>query len=708
MNLLIVSDDAEFQRIVSGFTRGSGSQPLQRAQLSEALNNPPQVPLAAVLLDCIPPDGGIEALRQRLASCSAGRPEIVLVYEPSPRLSWNQLAACQADDYLAKPLSEFGWHLQMAAWQRRQARHPAKGPESGTTEAGEWTDRRLQLEIGERRRTEAALLSAIERFELAARGSQDGLWDATINDDDWLRPGAVELWWSERFCRLLGFRPEEFPPNLQAWIARLHPEDRQQVIQALQQHLDGRGRYDVRYRLLTKTGEYRWISARGQAEFDKQGRPTRMAGSVRDITEWVAAEEALRESEQRYRVLVEVNPDTVLVHRASKIMYINPSGVRLLGAQDRDEVLSRRFDEFVPEDCRQLLRAATERMCTDGPQEPYETCLLRFGGSRVPVEMVSGPVVYGGEQAILTIARDITERERAAAALVQEQQVLRRLLDSHERDRRLVAYEIHDGLIQYLTGAIMRLQALADLVPAESGDARDELELALHLARTALREGRRLLSGLRPPILDEAGLVAAVEYLVQEPHPSKPSADQPQVSYRHNVQFDRLTPLIESSVFRVFQEALTNARRYSQAQRIEVSLCQIGSWLHLDVRDDGVGFDPALVQQESFGLHSIRERVRLLGGHVVIRSRPSQGTHIHAEIPMASSDFESPADPSQQALTPEQPEVTPFPTSPAADEGPGTTLARDPTSELDHQGFVIDFFDEPISLDPPSSQSWDL
>ena len=236
-----------------------------------------------------------------------------------------------------------------------------------------------------------------------------------------------------------------------------------------------------------------------------------------------------------------------------------------------------------------------------------------------------GPIWRGDqiENAIL-ISTDITLRKIAEEQVRLEQQSLRRTLDIQERERRLIAYDIHDGLVQYLTGALMHLESFAASAYAAPGDAPPDYDRGIDLLREALAEGRRLISGLRPPILDERGIVAALEYLVSEVRP-----EIPQIEFMNNTQFGRLTPAIEVAIFRIAQEAITNVRLHSGAQRAQVELVQHDEWVRLVVRDWGRGFDPATVQEERFGLQGIRQRARLLGrfGRRRKRTRPGHSAH---------------------------------------------------------------------------------
>ncbi len=234
------------------------------------------------------------------------------------------------------------------------------------------------------------------------------------------------------------------------------------------------------------------------------------------------------------------------------------------------------------------------------------------------------------------IFRDVTQRRRAQAALERERRTLKHMLRASDHERQLIAYDIHDGLAQELAGAIMQFEMYDHCKDTRPGEAKKMYDGGVTLLRQGHVEARRLISGVRPPILDESGVVAAIAHLVYDP-----AFDQaPKIDLRSRVTFKRLAPILENVIYRIVQEGLTNARHHSQSKKILVSLAQRGERLRIEIRDWGIGFDPKTVKENHFGLEGIRERARLLGGKCSINSKPAEGTTIIVELPVVERESE--------------------------------------------------------------------
>lgn len=229
--------------------------------------------------------------------------------------------------------------------------------------------------------------------------------------------------------------------------------------------------------------------------------------------------------------------------------------------------------------------------------------------------------------------QQLAERERRLQDLVG------RLLVAQEEERHRVAYEVHDGLAQVAAGAHQHLQAYARYHRPRSPEARSQLERALELAQRTVREARGVVANLRPTTLDDFGLEAAVRLQVEDLE-----GEGWEVSYREGLGRARLAATVETALYRVAQEALTNVRKHARTERVAIVLEREEGLIRLEVRDWGRGFEPEAVVGkglgEQVGLVGMEERVALLGGQFRIESRPGAGTRVVAEVPVVWDEQE--------------------------------------------------------------------
>ncbi len=356
-----------------------------------------------------------------------------------------------------------------------------------------------------------------------------------------------------------------------------------------------------------------------------------------DVTQQERTREALRKSEAQFRAIFESSNDCILIlDRDHNYLYANQAAIDQVGAT-RENVVGRNLRDglqHIP-DFMQLWMSRIDRVFDTGEpfrEEDSGMVAGRFVHSEsklIPIQDDDGKIVAAG-----VVYRDVTDRKRADEALRAEQRHLKRLLEMHERDRKLVAYEIHDGLAQSLVGAKMLLEATAQSIDSLLAEAdRQNYRKGLDLLGKAAMQARELIRGQRPLILDEQGLVAAIESLLSE----IPNNDM-RVQFTHDIRPDRLTPPLEIAVFRIVQESFTNARRHSQSESFHIALTESEGRLYVEVEDRGIGFDVENVVEKGFGLEGIRERARVFGGSVTIESSPGEGTRIAVELPLAEPE----------------------------------------------------------------------
>jgi signal transduction histidine kinase len=243
----------------------------------------------------------------------------------------------------------------------------------------------------------------------------------------------------------------------------------------------------------------------------------------------------------------------------------------------------------------------------------------------------------------LHVARERAEASRLEVQSHQEKLAERgrelhdlvgRMIDTQEEERRRVAYEIHDGFTQMAAAAYRRLALFKEYHAPEAAQDRHELDDAIALVHQTVAEARRVIANLRPTTLDDFGLATALRMQVEELRSEGFDA-----RYEETLGKERLPATLETTLLRVTQEALANMRKHAQTDRVRVQLGRHDGFVRLEVRYWGRGFEPAGVRQgggpgEKVGLSSMRERIALLGGSLEIRSQPGAGTSVVAEVPL--------------------------------------------------------------------------
>ena len=347
---------------------------------------------------------------------------------------------------------------------------------------------------------------------------------------------------------------------------------------------------------------------------------------TRQIAEREAAEISARRRKEIYHGIFESVADgLLLVDRDGTITDANRAACETYG-YPVDELIGREVVELICPEYRHLFAQVAEQIHSGGTAH-LEAANLRKDGSIIFIELRVTIFEFENTKKALCVVRDLTARKKAEQALEREQGHLRRLLEMLEHDRQLVAYEIHDGFVQSLVGARMLLDMPHEqLAPNEC----ERFEKAVDLLNRGIEEARRLISGQRPLILDERGLMAAIDHLVCE----RKIGNSQEIEYQDLVSFDRLAPPLETAVFRVVQEGLNNAERHSQSHKVRLRVTQEDERLCVEIRDWGVGFDPNCVGENCFGLEGLRERARIFGGTAEIDTSPGVGTTVTVEFPI--------------------------------------------------------------------------
>lgn len=358
----------------------------------------------------------------------------------------------------------------------------------------------------------------------------------------------------------------------------------------------------------------------------------------REIAERQAVEQQLRDQQQQLELALQAGRlgtwswdiKTGQIHSSATQAIIHGR------SPDRTMVAVADSLENIHPDDRHIVKDAMERAVRNEPVERVTYRVKWPDSSTHWVESV-GKVFHdeaGRPDRVLGVSIDITQLKQTTEALIAEGELLKNLMEIQENEKQFICYDIHDGLIQYVAGALMLVEGYTQNQPADDGAA--SLEKAIASLRRAVDEGRRVIQGVRSHVLDHSGLVAGIEDLIHQVSGTglQVSGTGLSIDFDKDDRIGRLPNSLETAVYRVIQEALTNVRKHSGSPRAAISLRRTNSQVRVEVRDFGRGFAMQDVRRNAFGLLGMIERTRLLGGECSIHSEPGTGTQVVAIFPI--------------------------------------------------------------------------
>ena len=474
------------------------------------------------------------------------------------------------------------------------------------------------IDITEQRFYEKALSESEEKYRRIVDTMLEGIW-VTNND-------MKIVFANRQVSELLGYELEEM---LGRPVFDLYDEETQRrAPQISQRRRSGISEhYDTRLR--RKDGSYIWAIISATPYYDAGGEFAGSMAMVTDITERKQAEESLREQEALLRGLIEQIPDGTINIFDRDFRYLMAEGRELdrIGLS-REKLEGKRLSELFPKESVNYVlpfykRAfAGEEVWFEFPifEQIYYVCAL-------PLHERDDRI-----NKILVVTRNITEQKQKEEEL---QQLSARLLNLQDEERRRLARELHDETAQNLAGLGINLAAIKKIVP-DNEKALMLLRESEWLTTKSLREVRTLSYLLHPPMLDEGGLVSALKWFIN----GFTARSGINIEFTPRGEIGRLTSDIETALYRIVQEGLTNIHRHSGSPTAHIELIREPDEIILRLKDEGRGIPENIPDEtgSSFrlvgvGIAGMRERLRLLGGHLEINSDKS-GTTLTATVPL--------------------------------------------------------------------------
>lgn len=468
-------------------------------------------------------------------------------------------------------------------------------------------------------------------FEEALEGIAITTPDGDVVDAN---PAAREM-----FGYAEGEVPALYLPDLYA-----NPEERQEIVETLRRE----GAISQREVEFRKAGGKEFVGELSMTthpggvgdEITEEGdvEPVRYLAFFRDVTERKRAEKVLKESEEKFRTLAESALVGITLIQDGVYEYVNPAMAEITGYSREELIGASPKLSAHPEDWPQVERQIERRLEGETQDVRYETRVVTKAGETRHLDVAGSRITYQGKPAVIATALDVTERRRMRRELIRVQ----------EEERRRIGQELHDGVASQLTGARLRLSNLSDRI--------QEIEEAIEENTGELR---KLSRGLRPGGLAEGDLLAALKGLASSTEGARfvsrfgakdgegvreGSLEEAHVeadSHRNGTgDFQRrlaagLEEEAASHLYRIAQEAVSNARLHGQAGQIIIRLREEEGTLALEVEDDGVGFESEEIDKyASLGLRSMRHRADLIGADLAIESSPGTGTHVRVRLPL--------------------------------------------------------------------------
>lgn len=435
--------------------------------------------------------------------------------------------------------------------------------------------------------------------------------------------------WNRKLEEVTGYSSEEIA---QLQPVSLFPEDEREYISQRIQLVFETGSNVAEAHFLSKDGRKTPYYFRATL-IQYNGRPC-LLGTGIDITERKKAEQELQESEQKYKLMFEGNPLAMWMMSLPdyKIIDVNQACLKQYG-YTRMEFLNLDMADLLPEDLHDRLMENINREFR-GLYNSGVWKQVTKHGDILYAEIVTHDVYYHGKPVRLILAKEVTEQYLSEEKLRQSYDEIKKLTEYlqkvREEERTRISREIHDELGQLLTALKMDISWINRSVPSTDIKIKEKVQGALEYIDFTISSVRRIASELRPAILDDLGLQAAIKWHIENfealygiPVEARLEIGDMMLSEEHTV-----------GLFRILQESLTNVARHAGASKVMIALKQQDHSLHLTISDNGRGFDPKANRHKTLGLLGMKERVTVMGGVYSIDSTIGKGTTVTIVVPL--------------------------------------------------------------------------
>jgi PAS domain S-box-containing protein len=487
------------------------------------------------------------------------------------------------------------------------------------------------FDISERKAAEKALQQSEARLAKAQRLAHLGHWEWDLSSDQ-----AV---CSDEIYRIFGVNQEKFTPSFESVMNYVHPDDVERIRHHFAEALATAKPFSLVGRIVRPDGAVRYVHSQAEVAFDEKGKPRRMLGTAQDITERRIAEMRLRDSEARFRAIFDGSAMGIgLTDMRGRFLTTNKTLRQMLGL-DETEINGKTCLDFTHADDQVKSRELFLELITGRRDHlQVEKRFCRQDGESFWARVTVSLVKDAEDRPLYSIGmvEDITQAKQAEEKLQASEANLRyltsQLITAQEDERRRIARELHDELGQSLLVLKLQARCVERGLQANQGLLRQECGEMLENFDRVVDNVRRLSRDLSPTILEDLGLAAALQRLLQD------------FSKHYCIELcadpiegmDSLfLPEAKLAIYRIFQESLTNIGKHSRATKLTVSVNRDDDHISFLIEDNGQGFSPSEGRRRTpgMGLAAMEERARMVGGVLTVWSREGAGTRVSLDIP---------------------------------------------------------------------------
>jgi PAS domain S-box-containing protein len=625
------------------FVSSSPDQSIQSLQLFLAVMSPPFLILGAVVEERQRTLTDVTVAEHKLQSILDNTPACISARDPSGRyILANRMARSQAplpSEFVGKTSAELFPPLVADALRADDEEAAQSGQPITKEVTVQFVDQArtfltskfalrdahdrlyalctIATDITEGKRSREALEASEARFRVMAETVPAILFMAD-------RHGRWE-YANERFFDYTGLTSGTSELN---WLELIHPDDMPRVRAAWRRSTAMGALFEQEVRIRSSEGNYSWFVARCRPIRDVSGHIERWFGAAAEIDDLKVAENELRRGNALQAAILEgISDQYFALDETLRVTALNPKAAAAAGLKS-NEAMGRSFLEVYPHFNGTRLAWACRRVLRRRMAMHLEIQLQSPESGWLDVN------IYPFDGGISVFSRDISERKKTERTL---QELSSKLLTSQDEERRRIARELHDGAAQYITAVKLNLELFLRGAAAMPEDQRRHIEESLSFIEMTLSEIRTLSYWLHPPMLDEVGLVSALQWYTD----GFTKRSEIEIDLQTYSDVGRLGTQIETALFRVVQECLGNVHRHSGADKVVLSLSRTPSKIVLTITDNGRGIpinfathDPADVKLLGVGIAGMSSRLKQLGGRLDIVSH-RRGTTVRATVPRA-------------------------------------------------------------------------